>query len=272
MLAFQSCADSVEVIQNNTTMVKDVGVVGQGTAYVNVDFSGVTGLSRQDAAEINGMLGTSIADALGPTFKQTRMSTDLARVEPESADLMLLLRAQNLRYPKQWSDITRPWSRLLLIAILAETYSIFALDFPSHRNDVVLPLSALAMVAYEFFYCDRFESTKGSYSLDYQLSLVKPDGTILSHRQFTDSAKVLVQADAGTRDLRLKELVSATKASIAGSIQNFIVADSASIRTLGAEMSRAFPADCDRILTYKRNVYHILDENPAQIGSGHSTN
>jgi hypothetical protein len=271
-LGFESCANSVQIIADQTTVVSDVGVVGSGTAYVSVDLSGLNGIGRQESAEMSNTLSASIAQALGSSFKQTRTTPDLARVEPDSADLLVLLRAQNPRYPRPWSDISRGWVRVLLVGVLAEVYNIVALDLPARRNDVVLPLSALVLPLYNFFYCYRYESMKGSYSLDYQLSILKPDGTLLNRRQFTDSATVMVQADAKSTDLRLKDLITATQVDVSGSVQNYVVADSTTIRNLGEEMKRSYPADCDRILTFKRNVYRVLDESSSQITSDSGKN
>jgi hypothetical protein len=266
-MALESCANSVQIVAGQTTGVKDVGVVGGGTAYVSVDFSTLDGIDRRDVSEISNTLGTSIAQALGSSFRQTRTATDVARIEPDSADLVVLLRAQNLKYPKSWSDISRAWGRVLVVGVLAEVYNIVALDFPARRNDVVLPFSALALSLYNFFYCYHYESTKGSYSLEYQLSILKPDGSLISQRLFTDSAKVLVQADAKINDLRFKDLIAATQSNVSGAVQSYVVADSASIRNLGEEMKRSYPADCDRILTFKRNVYRVLDERSSKTAS-----
>jgi hypothetical protein len=267
-MALQSCANSVQIVAEQTTGLKDVGVVGGGTAYVSVDFSKLDGIDRQDATEMSNTVATSIAQALGPSFRQARTATDVTRIEPDSADLVVLLRAQNPKYPKLWSDISRAWGRVLLIGALAELYNVVALDFPARRNDAVLPLSALALSLYNFVYCYHYESTKGSYSLEYQLFILKPDGSLISQRLFADSARVLVQADAKISDLRFKDLIAATKPNVSGLVQNFVVADSASIRNLGEEMKRSYPTDCDRILTFKRNVYRVLDERSSQTTSG----
>jgi hypothetical protein len=268
VVGLQSCANSVQIVADRPTPFTSVGVVGGGTAYVSVDFLALDGINRQDASEMGRTLGTSIAQNLGSSFRQTRMMTDINRIEPDSADLVVLLRAQNPKYPKPWSDISRAWVRVLLVGVLAEVYSIAALDLPARRNDVVLPVSAIAFSLYSFFFCNRYESTKGSFSLDYQLSILKPDGTVISRRQFTDSAKVLVQADGKIGDVRLKDLIAATQSNIAALVQNFVVADSASIKNLGQEMNRSYRADCDRILTFKRNVYRVVDESSRRVTSG----
>jgi hypothetical protein len=144
-LGLESCANSVRILSDQTNTVRDVGVVGSGTAYVGVDFSSFAEISQREAAELRNTLSTSIANALGQSFRQTRAVTDLGSVEPDSADLVILLRAQNPRYPRFWSDIYRGWVRVLLVGVLAEVYNIVALDLPGRRNDVVLPLSAIAL-------------------------------------------------------------------------------------------------------------------------------
>ncbi len=269
---WESCANSVQITSDHTTVVRDVGVLGRGTAYVSVDFSGLDGVTNKDAAEIGNALGSSIAGALGSSFKQTRATRDLSRIEPDSADLVLFLRARNPRYPGPWSEISRRGARFLLIGILAEAYSVFALDLPARRNDVMLSCSALVLSLYELFYATRYESTKGSYSLDYQLSILKPDGTVIGEKKFTDSAKVMVQADARTVDMHFKDIIKATEDNVSGMVQNFIIADSARIGGLGEEMKRSYPSDCDRVLSFKRNIYRILDAPSAQISSGPGKN
>jgi hypothetical protein len=262
----ESCANSIQITTDHTNVVRDVGLLGGGTAYVSVDFSRMDGVNSKDATEIGDALSTSIAGALGSSFKQTRTARDLSRIEPDSADLVLFLSARNPRYPGPWSEISRRGARFLLIGILAEAYNIFALDFPARRNDVILSCSALVLSLYELFYATRYESTRGSYSLDYQLSILKPDGTVINERQFTDSAKVMVQADARPVDVQFKDIIKATKDNVSGSVQNLIAADSARIGGIAEEMKRSYPADCDRILTFKRNIYRILDG--PQISSG----
>lgn len=267
-LGLESCANSVRIITDRTTLVEDVGMVSNGTAYINVDFSGLNGVSSQDLTAMNSTLGKSIAQALESTFRKTRAVSDVARVEPDSTDLVLLVRAQNPKYPKSWSDVSRGWVRVLLVGVMAEVYNIFALDFPAHRNNVALPLAALALPLYDFLVSYRYESMNGDYSLDYQLSILKPDGTLVSRQQFTDSAKVMVQADTKLSDLHFRDLINATATDVSGSVQNYVIADSTTIRNLGEEMKRSYPADCDRILSFKRNVYRVLDDSSVQINSG----
>jgi hypothetical protein len=109
---------------------------------------------------------------------------------------------------------------------------------------------------------------RGGYTLDYQLSILKPDGTLLNRRHFTDSATVMVQADVKSTDLRLKDFIDARKVDVSVSVQNYVVADSTAIRHLAEEMKRSYPAEYDRILTFKRNVYRVLDKNSSQITPG----
>jgi hypothetical protein len=113
-LGLESCANSVRILSDQTNTVRDVGVVGSGTAYVGVDFSSFSEISQREAAELGNTLSTSIANALGQSFRQARTASDLGSVEPDSADLVILLRAQNPRYPRFWSDISRGWFRVLL--------------------------------------------------------------------------------------------------------------------------------------------------------------
>jgi len=222
-------------------------------------------MSSQEAKEIGNSLSTSIAEALGPSFRQTRAAADLARLEPDSSDLVLFLRARNAKYPTPWSDISRSGARFLLVAILAEAYNIFALDVPTRRNDVVLPFSAVVLSLYELFYNTRYESTRGNYSIEYQLFVLKADGTLISRRQFTDSARVRVQADARRADMHIQDFVKARQDDVSGSIQDYIIADSTRLDEIGEEMKRSYPVESERILTFKRNIYHVLDDTTTQI-------
>ena len=260
-LAFTSCSNSVRVLSNEMAPPGDIGVIGSGPAYVGVDFSRVNTISQQEAIQLNGRLGRSVAEALRPRFKQSRSVSAIERLETDSTDLVVFIRAQNSRLPRQGSEISRSWIRLLVVGVLAEVYNIFALDLPAYRNNVVLPFAALALPLYELVYSSQYEDVSGRFSLEYQLYLLKPDGSVLRKRSFADSAKVLMQADASIGALRVTDLLDATKETVSGAVHSFVLADSSTIRHLGEEMKNTYPLDCDRVLTFKRNVYRVLDDS-----------
>lgn len=267
VLGLMSCSNSVQIIAVGTIPATEIRFPECGTAYVGVDFSRLGMVNQNGASELNDRLGQSIADALDKQFRRSRSVSDLARVETDSADLVVFVRAQNPKAPGLSTEISRSWIRVLMIGVLAEVYNIFALDLPAYRNSIALPFAALALPLYELLYSSHYEDASGHYSIEYQLFILKPDGTVLTRRRFADSAKVMMQADASPRNLEIRDVVDATKDNVSGSVQNYIAADSSMIRSLGAEMKRSYPNDCDRILTFKRNIYKILDDSSSQMSS-----
>ena len=265
VLELESCANSIQILPTHTNRAQDVGRLSDGTAYIQVDMSNLGELSRKEEANASSTLGTAIARDLGSAFRHTRAVPDLGRLEPESADLVILVRAGNLIRPKQWGDVSRGWLRILVVGVLAEVYNIVALDFPEYRNNVVLPFAAVAFSLYDLIYCHQYENTKGNLTLDYQLSVLKSDGTVINRHLFADSAKVLVQADARVRDLHLTDFFDATTTELSASVQKYVLADSTVIRNLGEELNRAYPDPRDRLLSFKKNVYRALDDTTSAI-------
>jgi hypothetical protein len=264
-LGLESCANSYQILAEREPEAKNFGRVGSGTVYVSVDVSGAARINRTEAASMNASLGSSIARALDSSFRQSRSVPDLSRLEPDSADVVVFVRAMDPTYPEVWGDISKGWLRLIVAGVLAGIYETFTTDIPTYRNSVVLPVAALALPLYSFFYCYQYESTKGSLTLPYQVSVLKPDGTLLNRRQFTDSAKVLVQADTKIENLPIEDIMNATVTGISSTVRRFVNGDSTRIRNLGEEMNRTYRADCDRILTFKRNIDRVLDDSTSTI-------
>jgi hypothetical protein len=267
VILLESCATSFRVIPYNGSSTEAVAVVSSGTAYVGVDLSGVNIDSRKVANSAGTLLGTSVAKALAPSFRESRQDPDIPRLEPDSSDIVVIVRPYNPKYPKFQGEISRGWARLLVLGVLGELYDIFSLDLPKYRNNVVLPVSALALVYYNAFYCYQYESMPGNYVAQYQVSILGPDGNLIRQHQFVDSANVLAQADVKADNVQIKDLMVATVESVSGTVRSFVVADSLSIRGISGEMKRLYPDDRDRVLAFKRNIYRYLDSAGPSVGN-----
>jgi hypothetical protein len=254
----ESCAHSYRVIPYRTIPVGTPGIVCNGAVYVGVDVSDMNIDSQHDATAVRSLLRTSISESLASSFREAKPVPDIARAEPDSSDIVLIVRPQNPRYPRVQSNIPRSWGRLLLLGVLAEVYDVFSLDLATYRNNAVLPVSGLLLFYYNAIYCYQYQRMVGDYALEYQVFILAPDGTLIDRHQFTDSAKVTAQAEVRTADIQNIDLIGATEAGVSGTIRNLVIADSARIRGISNEMKRSYLADCDRLLTFKRNVYRFL--------------
>ena len=264
LLQLESCANSIQILPARVGITRGAQALDSGTAYVSVDMSGIQGISHNEAQTLGNQLGASLAEALDSTFWQSRAVPDLTRLEPGPDDLVILVRTGDLKRPKLWGELSRGWLRVLVVGLLAEIYNIVSLDSPRYRNNVVLPFAAVSFSLYELLYCYQYEETEGDFTLAYQISLLRPDGSLMNRHQFVDSAKALVQADARIREFPTGDFVKITTGGVAGSIRNHVIADSVAIKGLAREMTRAYPTECDRILAFKRNVYRVLDDTTSR--------
>ncbi len=259
-IVLESCAHSVKVVTEERAVPTFAGKITSGTLYVGVDLSRMTSANSLEARAMADTLGQSIASNLTPAFAETRFVADVTRIETGPPDAVLFVRARNATLRSPVGEISGGWLRAILVAVLGEVYSVFSLDFPRYRNTVALPLIGLAFPLFEIFYAYHYEPAPGWSSIEYQISLLKSDGSVVNRCLLADSARVLFQADAGAKDFRTRDLFEATRHNVSATIGHVVLNDTTTLATIGEAMRQAYHNDCDRLLTLKRNLYRVVDD------------
>ncbi len=270
-LGLESCANSVRVVSDDTPVPVSTGTVFHGTIFMKVDLTCVQQVEPREASIAADSLGQFIARTIAPSVTEVRTVADLARIEPAPPDVVLYLHGRNAAVPLPRAEISGGWLRVILAAVLGEIYSISSLDLPRYRNTVALPLIGVAFPLFEFLYAHHYTTAQRQSSFEYQLLILRSDGTLMSRRTVVDSARVFFQLDANAKDLRFGNLVQTMSQNVSASVQNSLVKDSLALAHLGDDMIRRYPDDCSRLLAFKRNIYRVLDDTAGNGWSRDST-